>query len=249
MIKKDIELLKGNGFKINFNNYEIQVTPDRQLKTTIKSIRTSRLQTITTDLRDDSCLQARKCFLNNTHGVEAMLGDHILNDKAEMIGVQCCLTQFNSSKESIYDSYITMVAFGNDRLVVTHLNRYTYTIRIALDKDYSEKCDLELILNIKDEGLHLTLVTEDKEHLNNVLGKMRFFINNVIDTDLSENMVIYGCETDEYGECSNLDSDFIPKPIFTTESINNALFHNDDITIDTHIPFEAVWNYYKELGI
>ena len=247
MVKKDIELLNGNGFEINFLNFKIQVTPDRLLKTTVKSIRTQRLQTITTDLERDSCLQATKCFINNTHGVEAMLGDKVLDKNGEVVGVQCCLTQFNSSKESIYDSYTTMFAFGDDKLIVNHLNKYTYIIQV--DNSYSRNNNLELILNIKNEGLHITLVTKSKEHLDYILGKMTFFINNLIDTNLTENMVIYGCETEEYGEGSNLDSHSNPKPIFTTESINNAIFHNDSIIVDSNIPYNLYRNEFKELDI
>lgn len=247
MVKKDIELLNGNGFEINFLNYKIQVTPDRLLKTTVKSIRTQRLQTITTDLKQDSCSQARKCFINNTHGVEAMLGDKVLDKNGQVVGVQCCLTQFNSSNESMYDSYTTMFAFGDDKLIVNHLNKYTYIIQI--DNCYSRGNNLELILNIKNEGLHITLVTKSKEHLDYILGKMRFFINNLIDTNLTENMVIYGCETEEYGEGSNLDSHSNPKPIFTTESINNAIFHNDSIIVDSNIPYNLCRNEFKELDI
>ena len=246
MVKKDIELLNGNGFEINFLNYKIQVTPDRLLKTTVKSIRTQRLQTITTDLNRDSCLQSTKCFINNTHGVEAMLGDKLLDKNGEVVAVQCCLTQFNSSKESIYDSYTTMFAFGDDNLIVNHLNKYTYIIQINC---YSRNSNLELVLNIKNEGLHITLVTKSKEHLDYILGKMRFFINNLIDTNLTENMVIYGCETEEYGEGSNLDSNSNPKPIFTTESINNAIFHNDSIIVDSNIPYNLCRNEFKELDI
>ena len=172
MVKKDIELLSGNGFEINFLNFKIQVTTDRLLKTTVKSIRTQRLQTITTDLERDSCLQATKCFINNTHGVEAMLGDKVLDKNGEVVGVQCCLTQFNSSKESMYDSYTTMFAFGDDKLIVNHLNKYTYIIQI--DNSYSRNNNLELILNIKNEGLHITLVTKSEEHLDYILGKMTF---------------------------------------------------------------------------
>lgn len=246
MLKKDIELLNGNGFEINFLNYKIQVTPDRLLKTTVKSIRTQRLQTITTDLKQDSCLQARKCFINNTHGVETLLGDKVLDKNAQVVGVQCCLTQFNSSKESIYDSYTTMFAFGDNNLIVNHLNKYTYIIQVD---NYSRNNNLELILNIKNEGLHITLVTKSKEHLDYILGKMTFFINNLIDTNLTENMVIYGCETEEYGEGSNLDSYSNPKPIFTTESINNAIFHNDSIIVDSNIPYNLYRNEFKESDI
>ena len=247
MVKKDIELLNGNGFEINFLNYKIQVTPDRLLKTTVKSIRTQRLQTITTDLKQDSCLQARKCFINNIYGVEAMLGDKVLDKNGEVVGVQCCLTQFNQSKESMYDSYTTMFAFGDDKLIVNHLNKYTYIIQV--DNSYSRNNNLELILNIKNEGLHITLVTKSKEHLDYILGKITFLINNLIDTNLTEVMVIYGCETEEYGEGSNLDSHLNPKPIFTTESINNAIFHNDSIIIDSNIPYNLYRNDLKELDI
>ena len=247
MVKKDIELLNGNGFEINFLNFKIQVTPDRLLKTTVKSIRTQRLQTITTDLNRDSCLQAIKCFINNTHGVEAMLGDKVLDKNGEVVGVQCCLTQFNSSKESIYDSYTTMFAFGDDKLIVNHLNKYTYIIQV--DNSYSRNNNLELILNIKNEGLHITLVTKSEEHLDYILGKMTFFINNLIDTNLTENMVIYGCKIEEYGEGSNLDSHSNPKPIFTTESINNAIYHNDSIIVDSNIPYNLYRNDLKELDI
>ena len=247
MVKKDIELLNGNGFEINFLNYKIQVTPDRLLKTTVKSIRTQRLQTITTDLERDSCLQATKCFINNTYGVEAMLGDKVLDKNGEVVGVQCCLTQFNSSKESMYDSYTTMFAFGDDKLIVNHLNKYTYIIQI--DNSYSRNNNLELILNIKNEGLHITLVTKSEEHLDYILGKMTFFINNLIDTNLTENMVIYGCKIEEYGEGSNLDSHLNPKPIYTTESINNAIYHNDNIIVDSNIPYNLCRNEFKELDI
>ena len=78
---------------------------------------------------------------------------------------------------------------------------------------------------------------------------MTFFINNLIDTNLTEVMVIYGCETEEYGEGSNLDSHLNPKPIFTTESINNAIFHNDSIIIDSNIPYNLYRNDLKELDI
>ena len=247
MVKKDIELLNGNGFEINFLNYKIQVTPDRLLKTTVKSIRTQRLQTITTDLERDSCLQATKCFINNTYGVEAMLGDKVLDKNGEVVGVQCCLTQFNSSKESMYDSYTTMFAFGDDKLIVNHLNKYTYIIQV--DNSYSRNNNLELILNIKNEGLHITLVTKSVEHLDYILGKMTFFINNLIDTNLTENMVIYGCKIEEYGEGSNLDSHLNPKPIYTTESINNAIYHNDNIIVDSNIPYNLCRNEFKELDI
>ena len=247
MVKKDIELLNGNGFEINFLNFKIQVTPDKLLKTTVKSIRTQRLQTITTDLERDSCLQATKCFINNTYGVEAMLGDKVLDKNGEVVGVQCCLTQFNSSKESMYDSYTTMFAFGDDKLIVNHLNKYTYIIQV--DNSYSRNNNLELILNIKNEGLHITLVTKSEEHLDYILGKITFLINNLIDTNLTENMVIYGCKIEEYGEGSNLDSHSNPKPIFTTESINNAIYHNDSIILDSIIQYNLFRNEFNELDI
>lgn len=245
-MKRDIELLNGNGFEINFLNYKIQVTPDRLLKTTVKSIRTQRFQTITTDLKQDSCLQARKCFINNTHGIETMLGDPVLDKNAEVVGLQCCLTHFNSNKESIYDSYTTLLAFGDDKLIVNHLNKYTYIIQVDNCYTFSKGYNLEIILNIKNDDLHITLVTKSMEHLDYILGHMVFYINNLIDTNLTENMVIYGCKIKEYSDGSNLDSHSKPKPIFTTESINNTIYFNDNIIVDSTTQYK---NVFKELNI
>ena len=243
-MKRFIELLDTNSIKINYDRFSIEITPEKMLKTTVNAKTTEKSQTVTTDILHDTCLQAVKCFINETYGIEALLGDPIYTLNGNLHSRECCFTQFNSlnKNKTCYGSYTTFLVYSNDTLEVTRINQYKYGFKIHLDMANYRKSDVRCMIEFKRNNsdelqdscnaglIHITFIADDGENLNNILGKMQIEIKSNSNKN-ANTIVMYGCEYDEFGEKIKRNQKTITREI-VKDCINNAIWYNTRMIVD-----------------
>jgi len=242
-MKRNIELIDTNSIKINYDRFSIEITPEKMLKTTVKAKTTERSQSVTTDILHDSCLQAVKCFINASYGIEALLGDPIYTPSGKLHAKECCCTQFNSlnKNKTSYGSYTTFLAFCDDTLEVTRVNQYKYSFKITLDTLNCIKSNVRFTVEFKPNNswelqdscnsglIHIEFEANDVEHLNNILGKMQIEIKS--NTNKNANtIVLHGCEYDEFGERIKRGKQITK--VIVQDCIENAIYWNSRMLVD-----------------
>lgn len=229
-MKRFIELLDTNSIKINYDRFSIEITPEKMLKTTVKAKTTEKSQSVTTDILHDSCLQAVKCFKNETYGIEAILGDPIFTPSGKLHAKECCCTQFNSlnKNKTSYGSYTTFLAFCDDTLEVTRVNQNKYSFKITLDVVNHHKENVCFTVEFKPNAglIHVEFEAVDVEHLNNICGKMQIEIKSNSNKN-ANTIVLYGCEYDEFGEKIKKFG-----RITIQDCIENAIYWNTRMLVD-----------------
>lgn len=242
-MKRFIEVLDTNSVKINYDRFSIEITPEKILKTTVKAKTTEKSQTVTTDILHDTCLQAVKCFKNETYGIEAVLGDPIYTLSGKLHSRECCCTQFNSlnRNKTSYGSYTTFLAYSDDRLEVRRINQYKYSFKITLDVVNHHKSNVRFMVEFKPNNsdelqdscnaglIHIEFEAVDVEHLNNICGKMQFEIKSNSNEN-ANTIVLYGCEYDEFGEYIKRGKKITRTVV--QDCINNAIYWNSRMLVD-----------------
>lgn len=243
MIKRFIEVLDTNSVKINYDRFSIEITPEKMLITTVKAKTTEKSQSVTTDILNDSCLQAVKCFKNETYGIQKLLGDPVYTLEGHLHAREWCCSQFNSlnKNKTSYGSYITFLGFCDDRLEVTRINQYKYSFKITLDVVNHHKENVRFMVEFKPNNsvelqdscnaglIHIEFEAVDVEHLNNICGKMQFEIKSNSYKN-ANTIVLYGCEFDEFGERIKRGKETTRTVI--QDCINNAIYWNSRMLVD-----------------
>ena len=243
MIKRFIEVLDTNSIKIDYDRFSIEITPDKKLITTVKAKTTEKSQSVTTDILHDSCLQAVKCFMNETYGIQKLLGDPVYTLEGHLHAREWCCSQFmslNKNKTS-YGSYITFLGFCDDRLEVTRVNQYKYSFKITLDTVNHHKENVRFTIELKPKNskeleytcnagiIHIEFEAVDSEHLNNICGKMQIEIKSNSNENAST-IILYGCEYDEFGEYIKRGKKITK--VIIQDCINNAIYWNSRMLVD-----------------
>ena len=192
-MKRFIELIDTNSIKIDYDRFSIEITPEKMLITTVKAKTTERSQSVTTDILHDSCLQAVKCFINETYGIQRLLGDPVYTLEGHLHAKEWCCTQFNSlnKNKTSYGSYKTFLGFCDDTLEVRRINKYKYSFKIHLDiVNHDFKSNLRFTIEFKPNNskelqdscnaglIHIEFEADDVEHLNNICGLMQIEIKS-----------------------------------------------------------------------
>ena len=242
-MRRFIELLDKNSVKIDYNRFSIEITPEKMLITTVKAKTTERSQSVTTDILNDSCLQAVKCFKNATFGIDTLLGDPVYTLNGNLHAKEWCCSQFNSlnHKQTSYGSYTTFLGFCDDTLEVTRVNQYKYSFKIHLDIVNHHKSDVRFMIELKPNNskelqdscnaglIHIEFEAIDSEHLNNILGKMQIEIKSNSNKN-ANTIVLYGCEYDEFGEYIKRGKKITK--VIIQDCINNAIYFNSRMLVD-----------------
>lgn len=242
-MKRFIELLDTNSIKINYDRFSIEITPEKMLKTTVKAKTTEKSQTITTDVLHDTCLQAVKCFKNETYGIDTLLGDPVYTLNGNLHAKECCFTQFHSlnKNKTSYGSYTTYLVFCDDTLEVKRINQYKYSFKITLDIVNCIKSNVRFTVEFKPNNsdelqdscnsglIHIEFEANDVEHLNNILGKMQIEIKSNSNKN-ANTIVLYGCEYDEFGEYIKRGKKITR--VIIQDCINNAIYWNTRMVVD-----------------